>query len=74
MNQALRSTAIVSSLFPANVRDRLMGEENTMLPGKTRLKSFLHGNDDGTQTGAAQPIADLFPDCTGRLCSLPAAT
>ncbi|CAB9511628.1 Receptor-type guanylate cyclase gcy [Seminavis robusta] len=58
-DQAVKSTAIVSSLFPEAVRDRLMG--NQYASGKTRLKAFMSGNEED---GIGQPIADLFPHCT----------
>jgi len=59
MDQAVKSTAIVTSLFPETVRDRLMDSEHAS--GKSRLKTFL--NDNGANAGS-QPIADLFPHCT----------
>ena len=67
--KATQSTAIVSSLFPKQVRDRLMQTENdtkggaATLASNHRLKSFLTG-DDKTNDGGGQPIADLFPHCT----------
>ena len=69
--KATQSTAIVSSLFPKNVRDRLLqtdiekGKSGNTLPlaPNHRLKTFLNGNDNENETGAA-PIADLFPNCT----------
>lgn len=66
---ATQSTAIVSSLFPKNVRERLMQQEKENVPNglanKTRLKGFLDGTSNGTEANAA-PIADLFPNCTGK--------
>ena len=59
MDQAVKSTAIVTSLFPEAVRDRLMDSEYSS--GKTRLKSFLN---DSEKDSGSQPIADLFPHCT----------
>jgi hypothetical protein len=58
MEQAVKSTAIVSALFPEAVRDRLMGAEYAS--GKTRLKSFVNGNEADAQ---GQPIADLCKCC-----------
>jgi class 3 adenylate cyclase len=57
MHQAVKSTAIVSSLFPEAVRDRLL-----MPSGKNRLKSFLKDGDDDEIDET--PIADLFPHTT----------
>lgn len=52
MNSAIRSDAIVSSLFPSNVRDRLMNHESQQNPQDESV--------DDIQSSA--PIADLFPD------------
>ena len=65
--KASQTAAIVSSLFPKNVRDRLF---DTTSPGsmgldvgtKTRLKGFLAGNDK--ENNSVSPIADLFLNCT----------
>ena len=63
--KATQSTAIVSSLFPKNVTDRLMNsEDNTgklRMATQNRLRTFLNGTSDGDDQ---QPIADLFPHCT----------
>jgi class 3 adenylate cyclase len=67
--KATQSTAIVSSLFPKQVRDRLMQTESdrnggaVALASNNRLKTFLTG-DDKANDGGGQPIADLFPHCT----------
>jgi uncharacterized membrane protein YagU involved in acid resistance len=57
LNQALRSTAIVTSLFPKNVQDRLMDQVNDakLSNGATNLKSIN-----------ASTIADFFPSATGK--------
>jgi class 3 adenylate cyclase len=66
LSKAERSTAIVSSLFPRNVRDRLMqehsekGKNSGFLASNQRLKSFLNGDLKDNE----EPIADLFPNCT----------
>mmetsp|Transcript_22665 Transcript_22665/g.50613 ORF Transcript_22665/g.50613 Transcript_22665/m.50613 type:complete len:1177 (+) Transcript_22665:27-3557(+) len=74
MKTAVQSTTIVSSLFPSNVRDRLLeGDVNTpkvadKLPGnmfqpnKTRLRTFLNNGEPSTDSN--KPIADLFTDTT----------
>ena len=77
VDAAVRSNRIVSSLFPTNVRDRLLAEqeaaellENEHQHGtQTRLRKFL-ANDapalDDMETDdimyKTQPIADLFPE------------
>ena len=56
MRSALRSGALVDSLFPANVRDRVMEDANT--GGE---KNKLTGDVGGFRT---RPIADFFPNTT----------
>jgi len=74
LRKATQTTALVSTLFPKNVRDRLLqDEQNGGAKGadkygfgtKSRLKGFVAGetNDEVNDTSAA-PIADLFPHCT----------
>jgi class 3 adenylate cyclase len=76
MHQAESSGAIVSSLFPAAYRDRLMAAQGNEINQKktgvvtdgskaSRLQSFLNG--DNAEIGAGnydEPIADNFPNCT----------
>ncbi|GAX14200.1 hypothetical protein FisN_20Hh177 [Fistulifera solaris] len=80
LNAMTRTNAIVSSLFPSNVRDRIFAdakedrEEKKALNGKSRLKTFLSGNDDDDLDDdvdeddkymyKTKPIADLFPETT----------
>jgi class 3 adenylate cyclase len=75
---AHRTNAIVSSLFPSNVRDRILQEAQeqvdrdvnnrySLVAAKYRLKNFLE--DDPGQAGSmnvfgTKPIADLFPETT----------
>jgi class 3 adenylate cyclase len=70
---AARSNAIVSSLFPSNVRERLFREaENANAPKATepgttsRFNSFINAEDnpDNVLMYTTKPIADLFPDTT----------
>lgn len=71
--------AIVSSLFPSNVRDRIIkdaeeqAEEDLKAKRafgysatpKSRLKTFLdEANENGEQAFDTKPIADLFPETT----------
>lgn len=78
--KAKRSNAIVSALFPKNIRDRIMKEAEEQMEAemdsnkkrrfgttqKTQLRSFL--SDDGEKVAgvafAGKPIADLFPSAT----------
>jgi len=79
-SSAMKNNAIVSSLFPKNVRDRLYQETThpkPFQPAKSRMKSFISdGNNlDHTNNSSANdantaedqadaPIADLFSNCT----------
>jgi hypothetical protein len=73
IKSAARSTAIVSSLFPSNIRDRMYKEqedkENRLRTGD--LKSYLLNGEDGDKTVSkdedqysSKPLADLFPETT----------
>jgi Adenylate and Guanylate cyclase catalytic domain len=80
VSAAARSNAIISSLFPTQVRDRLFAEkidDKCNLTGaagtKSRLKSMLNSgdltdvgiNDADDELGyKSKPIADLFPETT----------
>ena len=74
MHQAESSGAIVSSLFPAAYRERLMAAQGNEINQKklgamnvgsneSRLQSFLNG-ENADIGGSDEPIADNFPDCT----------
>lgn len=84
MNAAQKTTAIVSSLFPKNVRNRILAsalEDDDIKnrsrmfgSGKDKLKNFFNGGEDG-DPGFDKPIADFFPetsimfaDIVGMLC------
>jgi class 3 adenylate cyclase len=72
VNAAARSNAIVSALFPSNVRDRLFAEAkeeeekgNRWLSTKSGLKNFLtegEAKTDDDMMFKSKPIADLFPE------------
>ena len=61
MNQAVKSTALVTSLFPAEVRDRLMDGE--YISGKTRLKSFLNDQEDANLGAPIADLCEFYPIC-----------
>jgi hypothetical protein len=63
LKSANQSSAIVSSLFPKNVTDRLLESVigGSSLTAKTRLKSFLTDDEDNQ---GLLPIADLFLETT----------
>jgi hypothetical protein len=70
LDKAAQSTAIVSSLFPKNVRDRLMQTStekdksgNNAAFRNSRLKSLM-GEETNENAENSKPIADLFPNCT----------
>jgi class 3 adenylate cyclase len=69
---AAHSNKIISTLFPAQVRDRLFAEKEQNAKRPTNLKSMLtNGNfldtrkDEDDDVGyKSKPIADLFPETT----------
>jgi class 3 adenylate cyclase len=70
---AAKSNAIVSSLFPDNIRERLMGQSNTNTKRAApyHIKSFLldggvgkGGNGEDGANKASKPLADLFLETT----------
>jgi class 3 adenylate cyclase len=79
VDAAARSNAIVSSLFPSNVRERLFedakAKSDVNQAAHSRLKTFLHGGDipetaisDANEINGnffkSKPIAELFPQTT----------
>ena len=74
MRKAVQTSAIVSSLFPANVRDPLLRSSTASidkrpsdvgLHDRSSATSFLLGDNSlGENDTHAAPIADLFPHCT----------
>lgn len=78
--KATTSAAIVTSLFPKNVTDRLLQEGNGGVDDnekkkqkgdeggqQDKLRGFLNG---GSSDDQAKPLADLYPDCTVFFCDL----
>lgn len=78
VNAAAKTDRIVQSLFPSNIRDRLLAEEEDFEKrqgekgARTRLKDFL-ANDGPVEKEMestddfmykTKPIADLFPETT----------
>jgi len=71
VDTAARSNAIVASVFPATIRDRLL-KENENRTGNVnksrRLKNLMHDglmlDDDEDDLAKSEPIADLFPEVT----------
>ncbi len=61
MLSAKKSSAIVNSLFPANVRDRLMQEQENQA-GDNKYYGFKRS--DFEEVPSSKPIADLFPHAT----------
>jgi len=62
-----KTTGIVSSLFPENVRDRILEEAIPVESNKGLLSSFLGKETEVTvdpTSSAAKPIADLFTATT----------
>ena len=59
---AAHSKAIVSSLFPTQIRDKMLADD------KKKLRNFLSKDPETTENSddllASKPIADLFPETT----------
>lgn len=72
IKRTVQSTAIVTSLFPSNVRDRLYKEQEDIENNRKqnrRLASFLHDGDIGLSRAnisisTSKPLADLFTEST----------
>jgi len=77
INIAAKSNNVLSTLFPANVRDRLLAEQDEQLNKKLTLDDHLktalrgqNGLDESENDGDdeaifnSKPIADLFTDAT----------
>ena len=68
LQQAAQTTSIVMSLFPENVRDRLMEEKQAEYARKHRgksgmLKAYMK-DGDASGTVSNKPLADLFLNTT----------
>jgi class 3 adenylate cyclase len=64
LSQAAASTAIVSSLFPKEIQQRLMQrQEGQSKQKKTGLTTFLAGGERDSSDDR-DAMADLFPSCT----------
>ncbi|GKY96337.1 hypothetical protein MPSEU_000593400 [Mayamaea pseudoterrestris] len=62
LRRAEQTTAIVTSLFPKSVADKIIMQQMSMdslVSKNQKLKTFLDGADEGNTC-----IADLFPACT----------
>eukprot|EP00934_Nitzschia_sp_Nitz4_P008759 Nitzschia sp. Nitz4//scaffold136_size62208//2//1935//NITZ4_006359-RA/size62208-augustus-gene-0.3-mRNA-1//-1//CDS//3329535591//8749//frame0 len=69
VNNAARSNAIVASLFPSNIRDRLLNVNNQPADirkksGALGLKGFMAGEMGMEEDTKSKPLADLFLECT----------
>ena len=74
---AIQSTAIVTSLFPSNVRDRLYKEQEEMENQRKHrnLTSYLRDGSVGLSgshdtAATSKPLADLFTDTTVLVCMM----
>jgi hypothetical protein len=62
MHSAIRTSNLVSSMFPENVRDRLM--EAALEEGKNAALDGKGGPSSGVGAYKTRPIADFFPEAT----------
>jgi hypothetical protein len=66
MVNAARSRAIVSSMFPGSIRDKMI-EQSLGDPSKVRsvkIKLGASTDDDASQHAESRPLADLFHNCS----------
>jgi hypothetical protein len=75
MDTAIRTTAVVSAMFPSNVRDRILSDAGARMDNmdnapsaKQRLKRFLNGDIDHDDVikdnpKKSKPIGKLSRDC-----------
>jgi class 3 adenylate cyclase len=74
LHAAARSNAILSSLFPTQIRERLFAEKDENAAAQTEGKNMLSfdalgkkwdsNNEDEELVYKSKPIADLFPETT----------
>jgi hypothetical protein len=65
LDRAVKSTSVVSSLFPENVRDRILNEdENEKKDIAKRMAFRQSAHNTAAQSVSGPPIADKFPDAT----------
>lgn len=69
IHKAAQSSAIVTSLFPGKLRERMLEESKSNKKASPRdLKSFLHKGDgkevDEAEDKSLRPIAELYLDTT----------
>ena len=75
ISAAVRSTAIVTSMFPSNVRDRLYKDVDAKEKNrneKGNLKAFLRDNSASTSLNPeskTSPLADYFTETTVLVCT-----
>ena len=62
MERAVRATAVVSSLYPENIREHIINDD-TNSPGKKRANAFLR-SELKEAAMVAQPLASKYTNCT----------
>eukprot|EP00977_Amphora_coffeiformis_P010557 scaffold2482_cov166-Amphora_coffeaeformis.AAC.23 len=63
LDTAVKTTAVVKSLFPANVRDRLIEEAGMNTGAEMKAHPFMNRGDRENEK-SSKPIADFFPETT----------
>jgi hypothetical protein len=65
LTSALKSNAVVASMFPKNVRDRLL-ENAAIAGGNHKKEAFALDEKEGLipTTSRSMPIADFYPETT----------
>ena len=64
LDTVVKTKAVVKSLFPANVRDRLIEEAGMNVGAETKAHPFIHRGERETKK-SSKPITDFFPVSVG---------
>lgn len=68
LKKAAQSTAIVSSMFPKQIRDQLLEDDHDKrtrtMSSSNKITSFLNSTANGNNIFGGSQIADLYTQCT----------
>lgn len=65
LNTAAKSSAVVNSMFPEAVRDRLLNDDDEKEKKRAKGVHFMNtGMNPGGADKSSAPIADFYPDTT----------
>ena len=70
LSTANKSHAIVASLFPSNVRDKLLNQDMSQVVGADPNMIGKNGTTSNYSKIMGPPIADLYPNTTVLFCDV----